>query len=140
MVCGCRLGWELVEERSKLSCWCSITFRLSYQIRQLPYSMGFQNAITCRFKYHRSRNYCPFHSFARSDSPTESPTRTPGLCVPCTIYQGTNSLSTFEDNAACIEVATSETKIRPRTKHLAVCFSIFEMTLKKGLSQSNVIN
>ena len=27
---------------------------------------------------------------------------------------------TFEDNAACIEVATSEAKIRPRTKHLAV--------------------
>ena len=27
---------------------------------------------------------------------------------------------TFEDNAACIEVANSEPKIRPRTKHLAV--------------------
>ena len=34
----------------------------------------------------RSRNYCPFHSLARSDPPTESLTRTPGLRVPYTIY------------------------------------------------------
>ena len=32
---------------------------------------------------------------------------------------------TFEDNAACIEVATSEAKIHPRTEHLAVCLFHF---------------
>ena len=40
---------------------------------------------------------------------------------------------TFEDNAACIEVATSEAKIRPRTKHLVVCLFHFRDHIEKGL-------
>ena len=40
---------------------------------------------------------------------------------------------TFEDNAACIEVATSETKIRPWTKHLAVRLFQFRDHIEKGL-------
>ena len=40
---------------------------------------------------------------------------------------------TFEDNAACIEVATSEAKIRPRTKHLAVRLFHFRDHIEKGL-------
>ena len=40
---------------------------------------------------------------------------------------------TFEDNAACIEVATSEAKIRPRTKHLAVRSFHFRDHIEKGL-------
>ena len=39
---------------------------------------------------------------------------------------------TFEDNAACIEVATSEAKIRPRTKHLAVRLFHFRDHIDKG--------
>ena len=40
---------------------------------------------------------------------------------------------TFEDNAACIEVATSETKIRPRTKYLTVRLFHFRDNIEKGL-------
>ena len=40
---------------------------------------------------------------------------------------------TFEDNAACIEVVTSKAKIRPRTKHLAVCLFHFRDHIGKGL-------
>ena len=40
---------------------------------------------------------------------------------------------TFEDNAACIEVATTETKIRPRTKHLAVRLFHFRDHIEKVL-------
>ena len=40
---------------------------------------------------------------------------------------------TFEDNAACIEVATSKAKIRPRTKHLAVRLFHFRDHIEKGL-------
>ena len=40
---------------------------------------------------------------------------------------------TFEDNAACIEVVTSEAKIRPRTKHLAVHLFHFRDHIEKGL-------
>ena len=40
---------------------------------------------------------------------------------------------TFEDNAACIEVATSEAKIRLRTKHLAVRLFHFRDHIEKGL-------
>ena len=39
---------------------------------------------------------------------------------------------TFEDNAACIEFATSEAKIRPRTKHLAVRLFHFRDHIEKG--------
>ena len=39
---------------------------------------------------------------------------------------------TFEDNAACIEVATSEPKIRPRTKHLAVRLFHFRSHVENG--------
>ena len=39
---------------------------------------------------------------------------------------------TFEDNAACIEVANSEAKIRPRTKHLAVRLFHFRHHIEKG--------
>ena len=40
---------------------------------------------------------------------------------------------TFEDNAACIEVATSESKIRPRTKHLAMRLFHFRDHIERGL-------
>ena len=40
---------------------------------------------------------------------------------------------TFADNAACIEVATFEAKIRPRTKHLAVRLFHFRDHIEKGL-------
>ena len=40
--------------------------------------------------------------------------------VPIPFTKAQIHCRTFEDNAACIEVATSEAKIRPRTKHLAV--------------------
>ena len=40
---------------------------------------------------------------------------------------------TFEGNAACIEVATSKAKIRPRTKHLAVRLIHFRDHIEKGL-------
>ena len=40
---------------------------------------------------------------------------------------------TFEDNAACIEVATSEAKIRPRTKHLTIRLFHFRNHIEKGL-------
>ena len=39
---------------------------------------------------------------------------------------------TFEDNAACIEVATSKAKIRLRTKHLAVHLFHFRDHIEKG--------
>ena len=39
---------------------------------------------------------------------------------------------TFEDNAACIEVATSKAKIRLRTKHLAVRLFHFRDHIEKG--------
>ena len=40
---------------------------------------------------------------------------------------------TFEDNAACIEVAQSDHKIRPRTKHISVHLFHFRDHVKKGL-------
>ena len=40
---------------------------------------------------------------------------------------------TFEDYIACIEVATSEAKIRPRTKNLAVRLFHFRDHIEKGL-------
>ena len=39
---------------------------------------------------------------------------------------------TFEDNAACIEVAQSDHKIRPRTKHISVRLFHFVTMSKKG--------
>ena len=39
---------------------------------------------------------------------------------------------TFEDNAACIEVATSEEEVHPRTKHLAVRLFHFQDHIEKG--------
>ena len=40
---------------------------------------------------------------------------------------------TFEDNAVCIEVAKSEHKIHPCTKHLAVCLFHFHNHVEQGL-------
>ena len=40
---------------------------------------------------------------------------------------------TFEDNAACIEVAQSDHKIRPRTKHISVRLFHFRDHVEKGL-------
>ena len=42
---------------------------------------------------------------------------------------------TFEDNAACIEVAQSDLKIHPRTKHISVWLFHFVTVLKRGSSQ-----
>ena len=42
---------------------------------------------------------------------------------------------TFEDNAACIEVAQSDHKICPRTKHISVCLFHFRNHVEKGLIQ-----
>ena len=41
--------------------------------------------------------------------------------------------STFEDNAACIEVAQLDHKIRPRTKHISVHLFHFRDHVEKGL-------
>ena len=38
---------------------------------------------------------------------------------------------TFEDNATCIEVAQSDHKIRPRTKHISVCLFHFHDHVEK---------
>ena len=40
---------------------------------------------------------------------------------------------TFEDNTACIEVAQSDHKIQPRTKHISVRLFHFRDHVKKGL-------
>ena len=40
---------------------------------------------------------------------------------------------TFEDNAACIEVAQSDQKICPRTKHISVRLFHFQDHVEKGL-------
>ena len=40
---------------------------------------------------------------------------------------------TFEDNAACIEVAQPDHKIRPRTKHISVRLFHFRDHVEKGL-------
>ena len=40
---------------------------------------------------------------------------------------------TFEDNAACIEVAQSDHKIRPRTKHISVRLFHFRDHVERGL-------
>ena len=40
---------------------------------------------------------------------------------------------TFEDNAACIKVAQSDHKIRPRTKYISVCLFHFRDHVEKGL-------
>ena len=40
---------------------------------------------------------------------------------------------TFEDNATCIEVAQSDHKIHPRTKHISVCLFHFRDHVEKGL-------
>ena len=40
---------------------------------------------------------------------------------------------TFEDNATCIEVAQSDHKIRPRTKHISVQLFHFHDHIEKGL-------
>ena len=40
---------------------------------------------------------------------------------------------TFEDNTACIEVAQSDHKIRPRTKHISVWMFHFCDHVEKGL-------
>ena len=40
---------------------------------------------------------------------------------------------TYEDNAACIEVAQSDHKIRPRTKHISVQLFHFCDHIEKGL-------
>ena len=40
---------------------------------------------------------------------------------------------TFKDNAVCIEVAQSDHKIRPRTKHISVCIFHFHDHVEKGL-------
>ena len=40
---------------------------------------------------------------------------------------------TFEDNATCIEVAQSDHKICPRTKHISVCLFHFRDHIEKGL-------
>ena len=40
---------------------------------------------------------------------------------------------TFEDNAAYIEVAQSDHKIQPRTKHISVCLFHFRDHVEKGL-------
>ena len=42
---------------------------------------------------------------------------------------------TFEDNAACIEVAQSDHKIRPRTKHISMRLFHFRDHVEKGLIQ-----
>ena len=42
---------------------------------------------------------------------------------------------TFEDNASCIEVAQSDHKIRPRTKHISVQLFHFRDHIEKGLIQ-----
>ena len=42
---------------------------------------------------------------------------------------------TFEDNAACIEVAQSDHKIRPRTKHISVRLFHFRDHVEKGSSK-----
>ena len=42
---------------------------------------------------------------------------------------------TFEDNAACNEVAQSDQKIRPRTKHISVRLFHFRDHVEKGLIQ-----
>ena len=39
----------------------------------------------------------------------------------------------FEGNAACIEVAQSDHKICPRTKHISVCLFHFRDHVEKGL-------
>ena len=44
---------------------------------------------------------------------------------------------TFEDNATCIEVATSESKIGQRSSTSPFACFIFDIISKKGLSQSN---
>lgn len=53
-----------------------------------------------------------------------------GIPIPLTKSQ--IHCRTFEDNAACIEVATSEPKIRPRTKHLAVRLFHFRQHVENG--------
>ena len=40
---------------------------------------------------------------------------------------------TFEDNTMCIEVAQSDHKIRPSTKHISVCLFHFRDHVEKGL-------
>ena len=56
--------------------------------------------------------------------------RTYSLPIPFTKAQ--IHCRTFEDNAACIEVTTSEAKIRPRTKHFAVRLFHFRDHIEKG--------
>ena len=52
--------------------------------------------------------------------------------LPITFTKAQIHCRTFEDNAACIKVVTSEAKIRPRTKHLAVCLFHFRDHIEKG--------
>ena len=56
--------------------------------------------------------------------------RTHALPIPFTKAQ--IHCRTFEDNAACIEVATSEAKMCLRTKHLAVRLFHFRDHIEKG--------
>ena len=53
--------------------------------------------------------------------------------IPCTKPQVV--CHTFEDNAACIEVAQSDHKIRPRTKHISMRLFHFRDHVEKGLIQ-----
>ena len=53
--------------------------------------------------------------------------------IPFTIPQVV--CRTFEDNASCIEVAQSDHKIRPRTKHVSVRLFYFCDHVEKGLIQ-----
>ena len=106
-----------------------ILSRSSFLIKyaNCPILWGSKMQITCRFKYHRDRNYCPVHSFAQSHPPTESPTRTRGPTrSPYHSLRHKFIVIPLKIMLLCIEVATSKGQNSPKDQapcHLLVSFS-----------------
>ena len=95
--------------------------------------MGLQDAITRRFKYYRGRNIALSTALREVIHVQNLLQELRANAFPIPFTKAQIHCRTFEDNAACIEVATSEAKIRPRTKHLAVRLFHFRDHIEKGL-------
>ena len=97
---------------------------------QLPHRVGFQDAVTRGTQYYRSRVDCLVREVIHLQNLLLE-LRGCNFPIPFTKPQVV-CRTTFEDNTACIEVAQSDHKIRPKNKH---AFFTFVTTSIKGSLQ-----
>ena len=111
--------------------------RILNHLRKLPYRVGFQNAVTRGTQYMEAELIASSTALREVIHLQNLLLELCGCNFPIPFTKPQVACRTFKDNAECIEVAQSDHKIRPRTKHISMCLFHFCDHVEKGLIKTD---